>query len=272
MPNVVLEGRMERSAQKSRRPAREAGWEHVADWYLGWVGKDGGEHHRQVTIPAVLDLLAVEPGERILDVGAGSGVLAPPVVAAGAHYVGVDVSPTLLRFARSHHGHLGRFVLADARALHQTTELAGMAFDAAVFLLSLQDMDPLPAIFRSLARVLTPAGRVVILMTHPCFRIPRQSGWVWDDARQLQSRRVDRYLSPLVVPVAAVGRQEQGATARFHRPLAAYVAGLAEAGLLIDQLVEIPGQKVRPSGPRARAENLALQEIPMFLGLRARRH
>jgi ubiquinone/menaquinone biosynthesis C-methylase UbiE len=266
---------MERSAQKDRRPAREAGWEHVADWYLGWVGKDGGEHHRAVTIPAVLELLAPQPGERILDVGAGSGVLAPPIAAARAHYVGVDLSPTLLRFARRHHGHGApfgpRFVLADARALHRTPGIAGTTFDAAVFLLSLQDMDPLPAIFGSLDRVLDRPGRVVILITHPCFRVPRQSGWVWDEARQLQSRRVDRYLSPLVVPMEVVGPRAAGATARFHRPLAEYVQALAEVGLLIDRLREIPGQKIRPAGPRARAENVALQEIPMFLGLRARR-
>lgn len=264
---------MGHSAQNDRRPGKgtETGWEHVATWYLGWVGKNGGEHHRTVTIPSVLGLLAIQPGERILDVGAGTGVLAPAVAAARAEYVGVDVSPTLVRFARKHHGHSGRFILADARALNQAPELAGMIFDAAVFLLSLQDMDPLSAVFHSLGQILAPSGRVVILMTHPCFRVPRQSGWVWDDARQLQSRRVDRYLSPLVVPVETPGGESRSATARFHRPLATYVASLVEIGLSIDRLLEIPGQKIRPAGPRARAENFALQEIPMFLGLRARR-
>lgn len=262
---------MRQFARKDRRQGNvaESGWEHVAEWYEEWVGKDGGEHHRTVTIPAVLDLLQLRKGEHILDVGAGTGVLAPAIAAAGAHYLGVDASPTLLRYARKHHGHQGRFVRADARQLHQTAELSGTSFDAAVFLLSLQDMDPLAVVFHSVERVLAPHGRVVILMTHPCFRVPRQSGWVWDDRRQLQSRRVDRYLTPIVVPVETVGASTPSATARFHRPLADYVAGLAEVGLLIERLVEIPGQKVRPPGPRARAENFALREIPMFLGLRA---
>ncbi|HEX5414829.1 MAG TPA: methyltransferase domain-containing protein [Chloroflexota bacterium] len=249
----------------------ESGWEHVAEWYLQWVGKDGAEHHRKVTIPAVLGLLAPRPGERVLDVGAGSGVLAPAISATRAEYVGIDVSPTLLRFATRHHGRHGRFVLADARSLHQTPTFADERFDAAVFLLSLQDMDPLAEVFGSLARVLSPDGRVVILITHPCFRVPRQSGWVWDDDRRLQSRRFDRYLTPLVVPVEAVGAAERAATARFHRPLSDYVSALAKAGFVIDRLVELPSQKTRPAGPRSRAENTALQEIPMFLGLRARR-
>ncbi len=246
-------------------------WEHVADWYLSWVGKEGGQHHRKVTIPTVLDLLEPRPGEWILDVGAGAGVLAPSIAGAGAHYVGIDLSPTLLRFARRHHGHLGRFLLADARKLDQVPELKGQPFDAAVFLLSLQDMDPLSEIFRSVGQVLAAPGRVVLLITHPCFRVPRLSGWGWDEAHQLQYRRIDRYLTPLPVPMETIGGKQRGVTVRFHRPLAEYVNGLAEVGLLVDRLVELPSCQTRPPGPRARAENFAVQEIPMFLGLRARR-
>lgn len=264
---------MRQFARKARHPSgtTELGWEHVAEWYESWVGKGGGEHHQTVTIPATLDLLQPRKGERILDVGSGTGVLAPAIAAAGAHYVGVDASPTLLRYARQHHGNQGRFVRADARQLHESAELSQTRFDAAVFLLSLQDMDPLAAVFQSVERVLAPRGRVVILMTHPCFRVPRQSGWVWDNRRQLQSRRVDRYLTPIVVPVETVGATTPSATARFHRPLSDYVANLFQVGLLVERLIEIPGQKVRPPGPRSRAENLAVREIPMFLGMKARR-
>ncbi len=263
-------GRVARQRQRNNREP-ETGWEHVADWYAHSAGKDGFEHHQSTTIPALLDLLGPQSGERILDIGCGTGVLAPPIVKAGATYVGVDVSPTMLGYARRQHGHVGRFVLADARALHVTRELVDTSFDAAVFLLSIQDVDPLAAVFSSLTRVLATHARVVILMTHPCFRVPRQSGWVWDGTRQLQSRRIDRYLTPLVVPVEVVGKPSPAATARFHRPLAEYVASLSRVGLAIDRLVEIPSQKGARAGPRADAERTALGEIPMFLGLRARR-
>jgi hypothetical protein len=108
-------------------------------------------------------------------------------------------------------------------------------------------------------------------MTHPCFRVPRLSGWGWDEAHQLPFRRIDRYLSSLAVPMEIVDGKRRGVTVRFHRPLEHYVAALADIGLLVDRLIEIPGHQERLTGARARTEDFALREIPMFLGLSARR-
>ena len=60
---------------KSYRRA-PSGWDPVADWYDGWVGPKGSHYHRKLAIPAVLNLLQLQPGENVLDLGAGQGVLA----------------------------------------------------------------------------------------------------------------------------------------------------------------------------------------------------
>jgi SAM-dependent methyltransferase len=253
---------------KRRRAVAATAWDSVADWYAGWVGEEGSEHHRRLAIPAVLDLLNPRPGEQILDLGAGAGVLAPAIADAGAHYTGVDASPRLLAYARQRHGCCGRFVLGDVARLSALPALGAGSFDGVVFLLSVQDMNPLHDVFASAAWALRRGGRLVLLITHPCFRVPRQSGWGWDEGRKLRYRRVDRYLTPLAVPMKTY-RGGRAATRSYHRPLEAYVNGLAACGMHIDRLCEIPTYQVAPDGVRARAENLAHREIPLFLGLRA---
>lgn len=256
--------------RSSRKPIRTS-WDPLARWYDGWVGEGGSRHHRELAIPAVLDLLAPKAGEHILDIGAGQGVLAPFIAKAQAHYVGVDASDRLIQLARKHHGRQGTFIQGDARKLASIAALQRGAFDGVVFLLSIQDMDPLDDILESAAWALRPGGRAVLLMTHPCFRIPRQSGWGWDEGRKLQYRRVDRYLTPLPVPMKAYPGQQSGVTLSFHRPLQDYINSLADQGLLVDQMREIASRMHRPSGPRSKAEDVAHQEIPLFLALRARK-
>lgn len=261
---------MSKRPARPRRGRRPSGWDPVASWYDGWVGKDGSEHHRKLAIPAVMKLLDPKKGEHIIDIGCGQGVLAPYIHKTGAKYTGVDVSDRLLQAAEKRHKGKGRFFLGDARHLDRIRGLEAGAYDGAVFLLSIQDMDPLEDALQSAAWALKDGGRVVIVMTHPAFRIPRQSGWGWDENRKLQFRRIDRYLTPLAVPMKShIGRQS-GKTISFHRPLSAYINGLAAVGLLVDALDELPTYK-KASGPNAKAENLANQEIPIFAALRARK-
>ena len=251
-----------------RRPAASTSWDPLAEWYIGWVGEDGSKHHRLLAIPAVMDALAIQPGESILDIGCGHGVLSGYVAKAGGRYTGVDASPRLIDFARNHHGREGRFIVGDAGNLAAHKELRPGSFDAAVFLLSIQDMDPIGPVLEGAARMLRPGGRLVLLMTHPAFRVPRQSGWGWDEGRKLQFRRVDRYLTPLPVPLKSYG-EGGGVSRSYHRPLQEYVNGLGAVGLAVDLMNEIPTWKKVESGPKANAVNTANQEIPLFVALRA---
>lgn len=251
--------------------AARTSYDKVARHYDSWVGSSGSRHHRQLAIPALLELLEPQPGEAVLDIGCGQGVLAPYIVRAGARYTGVDASEQLLRFARRRRGQLGTFLRGDAARLRETPGLRRSTFDGIVFLLSIQDMDPLEAVLHSAASALRPGGRLVMLMNHPCFRVPRQSGWGWDGARKLRFRRVDRYLSALRIPITAEHRQGHGSTRSFHRPLEDYINGLADAGLLPDRVREIPAHALyERHGLHAEAEQLAEREIPLFLALRAR--
>jgi SAM-dependent methyltransferase len=269
-PRPVRGGRV-----RAQRPAPPAGtsWDPLATWYDGWVGDTGSDYHRALVIPAVMRLLAPGPDEAILDVGAGQGVLAPYVARTGARYVGVDASPRLVAIAQRRHAESGRFLVGDARRLPGTAGLSPAAFDAAAFVLSIQDMDPLDGVLDSASWALRPAARIVILMTHPAFRIPRHSGWGWDEGRKLQFRRVDSYLSEMAVPMKELGGGAPGFRTRsFHRPLSAYVNGLADHGFAVDRLEEIADlAPTRGQAGRDRGSERARTEIPLFLGLRGMR-
>jgi SAM-dependent methyltransferase len=261
------------SAQAASGRAVSTSWEPLAEWYDGWVGKEGSLHHRQLAIPALLDLLSPQPGEAILDLGAGQGVLAPHIAKAHAHYTGVEASAKLVQLAHQHHGRQGRFLCGDVRSLHTLPEIRAGTFAGVTFLLSLQDMDPLPQVLAAAAWALAPGGRVVMVMTHPSFRVPRQSGWGWDPSRKLRYRRIDHYLTPLAVPLKSYqtnAQSEQHGTSRsFHRPLQSYINELAAQGLWLNALNEIPTYKRSRGKKQAEAENRANSEIPLFLALRA---
>ena len=254
---------------RSRAPAdAPTTWDHVAPWYLGWAGR-GSRHHHALAIPAMLELLQLRRGEQLLDIGSGAGALAREVARIGAGYTGVDVSPAMLRHARREFGEYGRFLQADARRLQAHSELGPSRFDAVSFVFSVQDMNPLDEVIDSAAWALRPGGRLAIFMTHPCFRVPRQSGWEWDARRRLHFRRVDRYLGEFSVSMQPPTARAEGralSTRSFHRPLEAYVSALATHGLVIDRLREYAPRVVDQ-----RERGGIDREIPGFIAIRGRK-
>src|SRR6202051_5360576 len=70
-----------------------------------WNAKQYQQRHSYVFQygQAVLDLLAPQKGERILDLGCGSGQLTAAIADAGAAVIGLDSSPEMLAEARAHY-------------------------------------------------------------------------------------------------------------------------------------------------------------------------
>lgn len=136
-------------------------------------------------------------------------------------------------------------------------------------------------------RVLRQGGRLVIVMNHPSFRIPKRSGWGFDYEKKIQYRRVDEYISESETAISMhpglnasegrVGRTDSSDesvlgevfTISFHRPLQAYFKALRKAGFLVSRLEEWTSNKKSQSGPRVDAENKARREFPLFLALEA---
>lgn len=253
---------------KQIRRKRTRSWDPLASWYDGWVGKGGSKHHNKVAIPVLMELLDPKPNEKILDMGCGQGVMFPHITKSGAKYTGFDLSKQLISKAKEYHK--GDFFVADAANLQQSRVVKKGSFDAAFFMLSIQDIDDLKGAINSAAWATNEQGRVVLLMLHPAFRIPRQSGWGFDERRKLQYRRIDSYLSTLNVPLKSYPGQKERKSISYHRPLQEYINTLGEAGFAVDKIIEAPTYK-QVEGKKAKAENRANQEIPLFLGIRAKK-
>ena len=102
---------------------------------------------------AALDLLAPKPGEAILDLGCGDGVLTKRIAEAGADVLGVDPSEAMLAAARA----LGLQVqVADGQALPFDSR-----FDAVFSNAALHWMPNQPAVAAGVFRALKPGGRYV---------------------------------------------------------------------------------------------------------------
>lgn len=261
-----------RDMRDSRDRPTPGDWGRVAEWYDDLVGIDGSEMHQKVVHPGVLKLLGELANRTVLDVACGQGVLCRLLHQKGATIVGIDAAGPLISAAEKHGPADIRYQVIDAQALDKLPQSAiePQTFDLATCILAIQNIAMIRPVFAGIAQRLKPGGRVVVVMMHPCFRNPGESHWGWDAEKNVQFRRVDRYLLPRKHPIVThPGKNDGKYTWSFHRPIGDYIKAMSGAGLLIDTMQEWPSHKKSEPGPRAQAENTAREEIPMFLALAA---
>ena len=121
----------------------------------------------------LVELLALKAGERILDLGCGTGVLTAEIASRGAEVLGVDRSAEMIAQARKKFPAL-RFEVMDARQLRFNTDETGQAnmppgtskenkggFDAVFSNAVLHWIPEADEVIAGVARELKPGGRFV---------------------------------------------------------------------------------------------------------------
>ena len=110
--------------------------------------------------------IAPKPGQRILDLAAGTGASSVPLARSGADVVAADFSPGMLAEGRRRHGGNPRlsFVQADAMAL----PFADGEFDTVTISFGLRNVNEPKVALAEMLRVTAPGGRLVICeFSHP---------------------------------------------------------------------------------------------------------
>lgn len=246
---------------------RQTSWDHVGKWYHELVGQKGHYYHQQVIIPKVLRLLSLSKDSSVLDLACGQGVLAR-YLPQGVYYQGVDLSPKLIDLAKqtdknsNHH-----YSVSD---ITKPLILTKHDFDSAVIILGLQNISLPEGVFANAYQYLKIGGRFIIVINHPYFRIPRQTSWGIDEKNKIQYRRINRYLTPLKVPIAAHPGKfaKSPITWSFHYSLADYSRFLFKEGFLIATIEEWISDKIS-IGKTAKMENRAREEFPLFMTITA---
>ncbi len=234
----------------------EARWEQEAENWVRWArapDRDAYWHYS----PSFFEDIVPPPGTQTIDIGCGEGRSTRDLQARGHRVIGIDSSPTLLRYAREADP-AGRYELADAARL----PLADASCDVVIAYNSLMDVSDLAGSVREAARVMRSGGHFCISVTHPVNDAGAFSSADADapfviDGSYLKSRRFfDRV-------------ERDGLTMTFFgwtHSLEDYFRALEGAGLHVDRLREPPPS---PETVRRKSSYARWRRIPLFLQLRA---
>lgn len=180
----------------------------------------------------VLELLAPQPGERILDLGCGDGALTEKIAPAGAQVVGVDGSADMVQAAQQR-GVEARVM--DAYHLTFAAEFDAVFSNAALHWMS---TDP-DAVIRGVHRALKPGGRFV-----------GEFGG---------HGNVAAITVALFATLERYGIADAGLLNPWYFPTAGeYSARLSRAGLNVSYIELIPRPTPLPTGMRAWLQTFAM--------------
>ena len=242
-------------------------WEGVSRWYDDLVGQKGHFYHQEVILPQIEKHLDFKNTKSILDICCGQGVISRHLP-ENMEYMGVDIAPSLITAAKKmvkNKNH--KFIVGDAT---KQLNVEKKDFDMALLILCLQDLEHVRNVFKNAKDHLMKGGKLLIVLNHPCFRIPRQTSWGVDEKSKIQYRRLNRYLNKLTIPIftkPSLGTQSPSVN-YFHRSLSDYSKALQESGFTIDLIDEWVSNK-KSTGPKAAMEDRAREEFPLFLFIKA---
>jgi ubiquinone/menaquinone biosynthesis C-methylase UbiE len=257
---------------------KETSWGKVAKWYDELIVNDTDSYQKNVILPNLIRIIEVKQSLNILDIACGQGYFSSAFADLGANVQACDISSELIAIAkeRSNSQNIGGKIHFFVSPSHEIKTIENNSLDIITIILALQNIEKINETIKECSRILKPAGKIIIVLNHPAFRIPQNSSWQWDEKDNKQFRRIDSYMSEENIKIDMTpGEQnisKKKYTVSFHRPLQIYFKALNRCGLTISRLEEWISHKSSQKGPRANEEDRMRKEIPMFLCIEGKKN
>jgi 2-polyprenyl-3-methyl-5-hydroxy-6-metoxy-1,4-benzoquinol methylase len=263
--------------QKANEETHQA-WNRNAEFWDERMGEEGNDWFTILEWPAIERLLAIQPGETVLDAACGNGLTSRHLAALGAKVVAFDFAENMITVARKRsasHADSIQFEVLDATDEAALLALGEGRFDAALCNMALMDMADIQPLAHAISKLLKPGGRFVFSIMHPCFNgakmefvaeLEDQGGFGFET----YSVKVSHYLTPSIEHGNAINGQPQKQL-YFFRPLNVLLDTFFKAGFVLDKLDEPGFPPDHPAGNNPLRWSGKYSEIPPILVARLRK-
>jgi SAM-dependent methyltransferase len=220
-------------------------WNRLAPFWDQQIG-EGNDFQLQLINPTTLKLLALQNGDRVLELACGNGNFSRVLGRLGVKVLATDVSPVFIDCARQRtsadDGQI-EYKTLDARHAEAFTSLP-TGFDAVVCNMALMDLPSIDGLMRGVASVLKPHAPFVFSVAHPCFSScdPKFTAELLNEAgrpRQVFGVQIHRYAASFVHASKGLTNQPEPHPI-YHRSLSTLLADAFNAGFVVDAMEEPP--------------------------------
>ena len=264
---------MEKVIRNSKKITQQA-WDENACFWDEKMG-EGNDFFNFLEWPSILRLLNPKPGQSVLDIATGNGLIARKLAALEVNVDAIDFSEKLLGIAEAKPNPGGRinYYNLDVTNERKLLSLGTHKFDSAICNMALFDISDIFPIFTTLPHLLKPSGIFVFTITHPAFNNASCTHMVEEideggKLRTVYSIKISNYMSPTQTFGIAM-RTQPKPHIYFDRPLEDYLHPGFENGFVLDGFEEnaFPSSYI-PSSLLSWGGNFS--EIPPVLAIRMR--